>query len=83
MHNAHRALYISVSWVVVAARIVAYMTCKAAHNLVLVTAPCATVYLLDELVAEAQQGMQEAGLMVEFCVKRLTGKPPVVKQKVG
>lgn len=44
--------------------------------------PLATVYLLDELVAEAQSGMPEVGLTVEFCVKRLTAKPPIVKQKV-
>lgn len=43
---------------------------------------CVTVYLLDELVADAQSGMPEVGLMVEFCVKRLSAKPPVVKQKV-
>lgn len=43
----------------------------------------ATVYLLDELVADAQSGMPEVGLMVEFCVKRLTAKPPIVKQKVA
>jgi hypothetical protein len=40
------------------------------------------VYLLDELAADAQSGMPEVGLLVDFCVKRLTARPPVVKQKV-
>ena len=26
--------------------------------------------------------MQEVGLVVEFCVKRLSARPPIVKQKV-
>lgn len=58
-----------------------------AHSLLRISSFCQcalhSVFLLDELVAEAQQGMQEACLMVEFCVKRLAAKPPVVKQKVG
>jgi hypothetical protein len=41
------------------------------------------VYLLDELAADAQSGMPEVGLVVDFCVKRLTARPPVVKQKVA
>lgn len=48
-------------------------TCVYAH----------AVYLLDELATDAQSGMPEVGLLVDFCVKRLTARPPVVKQKVA
>lgn len=40
------------------------------------------VYLLDEIFQEAQQGIQEVGPIVEFCLKRLTARPAIVKQKV-
>eukprot|EP00208_Stichococcus_sp_RCC1054_P006621 CAMPEP_0206138492 /NCGR_PEP_ID=MMETSP1473-20131121/3366_1 /ASSEMBLY_ACC=CAM_ASM_001109 /TAXON_ID=1461547 /ORGANISM="Stichococcus sp, Strain RCC1054" /LENGTH=918 /DNA_ID=CAMNT_0053531945 /DNA_START=84 /DNA_END=2840 /DNA_ORIENTATION=- len=41
----------------------------------------APVYLLDEIFQEAQQGIQEVGPIVEFCLKRLTARPAIVKQK--